>query len=69
MGIMSPPDRGGDILFLPRLSVCQSVCLSVHSDECILVCFKIMDSSVYFNWIYSKDTQVLQWDLFQRHTS
>ena len=30
---------------------------SVRRDECILVCFKIMDTSVYFSGICSVDTQ------------
>ena len=40
--------------------VCSSVhpfiCPSVHRDQCIFVCFKIMDTSVYFSEIYSVDT-------------
>ena len=35
-----------------------SVCMSVPSwHKCILKCFKIMDTSVYFNGIYSIDIQ------------
>ena len=38
---------------IPRMSVH----LSIGRDESILVCFKIMDTSVCFNEIYSLDTQ------------
>ena len=30
---------------------------SNQAEECILVCLKIMDTSVYFNEVYSEDTQ------------
>ena len=43
--------------FSRATSACKFPCPSIRRDECILVRFKVMDTSVYFNEIYSVDTQ------------
>ena len=41
---------------------------SLHTGECIFVCFKIMDTSVYFNGIYSADTKAIWFVCWKLHT-